>query len=117
MHLDEIREQIAELISTDIEIWNDVLNNTSPGNYGCNHWDAEIDYNDIFVNIPERKFSIKNGQFYADLVMGASKGDFSFNDSYNKPFSAKGKFNFKNANELVIEEIEIHIDSDMFSED
>lgn len=117
MQLDSIREQIAELISTDIDVWNDVLNNTSPGNYGCDYWEAQIDYNDIFANIPERTFTVKNGQFTADLIMGSSKGDSSFNESYNKPFSAKGKFDFKNSDELIIEEIEIDIDSDIYGED
>ena len=96
MQLDEIREQIAELISTDIDVWNDVLNNTSPGHYGCDHWEAEVDYNDIFVKIPERTFTLKNGHFTADLILGSSKGDSSFNESYSKPFSAKGKFDFFN---------------------
>lgn len=116
MQLDDIREQIAELISNDIDVWNDVLNDTSPGNYGCDHWDAEIDYNDLFVNIPERTFTVKNGHFTADLVMGSSKGDSSFNESYSKPFSAKGKFDFKNSDELIIEEIEIDIDSDIYGD-
>jgi|SRR6218665_588185 len=117
MQIDKIREQIAELISSDIDVWNDVLNNTSPGNYGCDHWEAEIDYNDIFVNIPERSFTVKNGNFSADLIMGSSKGDSSFNESYSKSFSAKGKFDFKNSDDLIIDEIEIDIDSDIYGED
>ena len=117
MQIDDIREQIAELISNDIDVWNDVLNNTSPGNYGCDHWEAEIDYNEIFVNIPERTFTVKNGHFKADLIMGSSKGDSSFNESYSKPFSAKGKFDFKDSVKLNIEEIEIDIDSDIYGDD
>ena len=117
MQIDEIREQIAELISTDMDIWNDVLNDTSPGNYGCNHWDAEIDYNDIFVNIPERTFTVKNGNFSADLIMGSSNGDSSFNESYNKPFSAIGKFDFKESQKTEITEINIDISSDIYADE
>lgn len=117
MQLDEIREQIAELVSTDFDVWNDVLNNTSPGHYGCDHWKAEIDYNDIYVNIPERTFTVKNGHFTADLILGSSKGDSSFNESYSKPFSARGKFDFKNSDKLNIEKIDIEIDSDIYGED
>ena len=48
--------------------------------------------------------------------MGASKGDHSFNENYSKPFSAKGKFDFKNAKEITISEIDINIDSDIYGE-
>ncbi|MDT0676478.1 hypothetical protein [Autumnicola musiva] len=116
MTIDEIREQISEEISIDMEVWNDVLNNTSPGNYGCDFWESEIDYGNIFVDIPKREFTVKNGNFSADLVMGASKGDHSFNENYNKPFSATGKFDFKNAKQIMITEISIDIDSDIYGE-
>lgn len=117
MEIDKIREQIAEEICNDMEIWNDVLNDTSPGNYGCDHWDAEVDYNNIYVNIPARTFEIKSGSFSADLVLGASKGDSSMNFNYSKPFSAKGKFDFSDAHNVKIEDIEINIDNDIFGED
>lgn len=115
MELDEIREQLAKIISTDQSIWDNVLDNTTPGHYGCDNWEAEIDYNDIFVNIPNRTFTINTGSFSAELVMGSSKGDSSFNESYNKTFSATGEFDFKNSKEINITEINIDIDSDIYS--
>lgn len=117
MHIDEIREKIAEAISTDMGIWDDVLNDTTPGNYGCDHWEAEIDFNDIFVDIPAKTFNVKNGNFSADLVMGASKGDTSFNESFNKSFSASGTFDFKNAKEIVITDISIDIDTHIYTDE
>lgn len=116
MHIDKIREKLAEEISNDMEIWNDVLNDTSPGNYGCDHWEVEIDFNDIFVDIPKRSFSVKSGSFSADLVMGSSKGDSSFNTSYSKPFSAVGKFDF-DGDSIKITDIDIDISSDIFGDD
>ncbi len=95
MQINEIREQIAEIISTDMEIWNDVLNNTSPGNYGCDDWKASIDFQDIFVHVPNRTFTVKQVNFSADLLMGASKGDSSFNQLYTEPFSATVNLNLK----------------------
>jgi hypothetical protein len=117
MEIDKIREQIAEEICYDIEIWNDVLNNTSPGNYGCDHWEVEVDYKDIFVWIPEKKFVVNSGNFSADLVLGASKGDSSVNMKYSKPFSAKGNFDFEGGNKIKILDIVIDIDEDIFGED
>lgn len=116
MQIDEIREKIAESISNDMGIWDDVLNDTTPGNYGCEYWEANVDYKDIFVSIPDRTFTVKNGDFSADLTMGASKGDSSFNASYCKSFSATGKFEFKNSDEITIEEITIEIDRNIYSE-
>lgn len=117
MQINEIRKKIAELISSDMNIWNGVLNDTSPGNYGCDHWEVEIDYNDIFVDIPQKTFNVKTGNFSADLIMGSSNGDSSFNESYSKSFSAIGKFNFENSTEITITEININIDLDIYSED
>jgi len=116
MTIDEIREQIEEEINSNMEVWNDVLNNTSPGNYGCDFWESEIDYKNIYVDIPNREFTVKNGNFSADLVMGASRGDHSFNENYSKPFSAKGKFDFVNSREITISDIDIDIDSDIYGE-
>ncbi|WPO83452.1 hypothetical protein SD427_03670 [Chryseobacterium sp. JJR-5R] len=110
MEIDKIREQIAVEICNDIEIWNDVLSDTSPGNYGCDHWDAEVYYSNIYVDIPARTFEVRSGSFSADLVLGASNGDSSMNFSYFKPFSAKGKFDFSDANNVKIEDINIDID-------
>lgn len=117
MKLDEIREQIAESICNDMDTWNEVLSNTSPGNYGCDHWDAEVDYNDIFVDIPQKTFVVRSGSFSADLVLGASKGESSMNFNYSKPFSATGSFDFLGSNSIKIEEIKISIDNDIFGDD
>ena len=116
MEIDEIRNQIAEKLSNDFDVWNDVINNTSPGNYGCDYWEAEVDYNDVYVDVPRRTFNVKNGSFSADLIMGASKGDSSFDTKYAKSFTANGKFDFENSNTIKFEEINIDIDSDIFSD-
>lgn len=115
MDIDVIRGKIADKINYDLDIWNDVLNGTSPGNYGCDGWDVEVDYNDVYVDIPNRTFKVYRGNFSADLVMGASRGDSSFNTTYSKPFDANGQFEFDGSDEIVIEEIKINIDNDVFS--
>lgn len=116
MKLDEIREQIAESICNDMNTWDEVLSDTSPGNYGCDHWDAEVDYRDIFVDIPKKTFVVNSGNFSADLILGASRGDSSMNFNYSKPFSATGNFDFLDSNKIKIEEINITIDNDVFGE-
>lgn len=99
-----------------MEVLNDVLNNNVPGIYDCDYWEATIYFNDILVHVPNRTFTVKQGNFSADLVMGTSKGDSSFNESYSESFSAKGKFDFRNADKLIINEIESEIESDIYWE-
>lgn len=71
MRINEIREQIAELISTDMEVWNDVLNNTVPGNYDCDYWEATIDFNDILVHVPNRKLYCETRKFLSRSCYGS----------------------------------------------
>ena len=111
MTIDEIREQIAEKLRFDFNLWNDAINDTIPGNYGCDYWDVELSYEDIWVDIQKKSFNVKKGFFSADLTLGESRGDTSFNQSYNKEFAAQGKFIFSNENKSVdIGDVEISID-------
>ena len=45
-----IEQIIADKLSNDYNIWNDVLNNTEPGNYGVNDWEVSIDPSNITFN-------------------------------------------------------------------
>ncbi|GJQ04372.1 MULTISPECIES: hypothetical protein [Capnocytophaga] len=114
MHLDEIREKIANKLQENFDTWNDVLNNTSPGNYGCNEWNVEVSYEDVYVDIPKKQFKAE-GVLNADLVMGASRGDTSFEQSYNKPFKAKGEFIFsEDGKDVEVKNVEVSIDPHIF---
>lgn len=116
MKLDVIREKIAEEFMKDMEIWNDVINDTSPGNYGCDLWDAEVSIDDVYAHIPSGTFKINNGNFSADLIFGGSGGDSSFNFNYSKPFSAEGKFTF-GGGDVNITDVSIDIDHDVFGDE
>ncbi|MCT4142359.1 hypothetical protein [Elizabethkingia anophelis] len=114
MHIDQIRNIIADKIRDNADIWNNVISNTNPGNYGCDEWEVEIDLNDIFVNIPKEIFTINNGYFRADLVLGSSNGDSSFSQDYSKSFTGNGKFEFNGGHDINIKEIDIDIDPDIY---
>lgn len=114
MELDRIRDIIANKLQEHNDVWNDVISNTFPGNYGCDEWNVEVSYNDVYADIPNRQFDAK-GVFNADLVMGASCRDTSFNTPYNKEFKAKGNFEFSaDNNDIIINDVEIDIDPDVF---
>lgn len=116
MQLQEIREQIIYQLQYDVENWNDVLSDTNPGNYGVNDWEVDIDEAKLYVDIPKNEFSFKNSRFSANLIMGASKGDTSFDMPYNKLVSGKGSFEFNNNQSVKITELEIEIDKDVFND-
>ncbi len=116
MQLQEIREQIIHQLQYDIDVWNDVLSDTNPGNYGINDWEVEINESKLYVDIPNKEFNFKDSSFSASLVMGASKGDTSFDMPYNKNISGKGTFEFKDNGTVEISEVKIDIDSNVFDD-
>ena len=117
MEIDKIREQLARELENNLECWNAVLSNTSPGNYGCNSWEVQISADDIFVDIPKRTFNVKSGFFTAQIILGASKGEYSFETEYSKPFTAVGKFDFENKSQVRIKDVNIRINPDIFGDD
>ena len=114
MELEKIREQINEEMSTNIELWSDVFDNTNPGNYGLNDWDVVINDDSLFVNIPERTFSFKNVNISADLILGGSNKNDSIIHKYNEIANGNGNFEFVNNNQVKIIKITIDVELDLF---
>lgn len=114
MQIQEIREQIINQLQSDVDIWNNILSETNPGNYGVNDWEVEINESKLYVDIPNKEFSFRENSFSANLVMGASKGDSSFDMSFNKMFKGTGTFDFENSNSVKISNVEIEIDKNVF---
>lgn len=111
--IDLFRYQLATQIAIDSELWDEVIDNTSPHNYGITDWDASVDYEDIFIDIPNKTFKVKNGSFYAGLIMNSSKGDDSANVRYSKPFTAEGTFEIKDG-KAIIQEFNVKIDHSVY---
>ncbi len=114
MKLQDIREQLIQQLENDINNWNDVLNDTNPGIYGVEEWDILVPEEGFYVDIPNKTFSFKNVDFSADLVLGASKGESSFVQKYNKPAKGTGSFDFASKDEVQIISIQVDIDPDIF---
>ncbi|UMQ41807.1 hypothetical protein MKS83_20785 [Chryseobacterium sp. Y16C] len=56
MKTDRIKDRLAEKLSNDYDTWHNVLNNTQPKDYVCNHWKAEINPTDIEIDTLNRVF-------------------------------------------------------------
>lgn len=111
-----IKDQLIDKLTND-DVWINLLSDTTPGNYGVEEWEVQIDYDNFYVDIPNRAFSFKNAEFSGTLIFGASKGDSSFDHKFRKPADGKGIFKFLDKDNLEIEETEIDVDLDIFSDD
>lgn len=116
MKIDEISEVVTEKLSKDMDTWNDVLNNTVPGNYGCNDWSAEIDYDKVWVDVPKRTFKVKKRVFNASLVLWDSKEIIHLMKALSRFFSVSKSFNFKNSNNIAISNIDLKIDKNIYDD-
>lgn len=117
MLLEEIQEQLAEIISYD-ERWVNKLDDSTPGHYGVEDWDIQISDDDIWVDIPNRKFSFKNAQFSFKLRLGGSSDDDSIKDSFSKPANGHGTFEFtKDGKGIELHDLEIDFELDLYAEE
>lgn len=112
MKLDEIKTQIALKLSCDHETWNNLLNNTQPPDYSCNHWKVDIDPEDIHIDIPEQLFLVNDGYFASNIRENQNPENKDIN--YNKAFTAKGKFEIDKEFNIKLDQIDIDIQIDIF---
>lgn len=109
--------QIRELLQIEIarhDFWLDLLSDTSPGNYGLNSFDIEVQDKGFWVDIPNRAFSFKEALVSANLVMGASKGDSSFDQSFSTVASGKGSFDFDGPDKVIVFDLEAAADMSIY---
>lgn len=112
MKTNKIKHRLAEKLSSDYDIWHNVLNNTQPKNYVCNQWEVEINLRDIEIDIRTGFFGVNDGFFSSNLTFELVNDERS--TSYNKTFTAKGKFKLDNVYNLKIEEIKIEFETYIF---
>lgn len=116
MTLDEIREQLASKIATDM-IWDDKTNDTEPGNYGCDDLEVELSPDDVYVNIPKQTFTFKNARYSFSARIGGSREEDSHLFPFSTIASGEGEFVFKDKGTVEVAEIEVFADLDLFAED
>jgi hypothetical protein len=109
MIIDEIREKIAEAMSSDSdEIWANILDRTSPGNYGMENLMFSIDLNDISVDIPDNSFTFKNGIFSFLAHLGVTSEEDSMDFNFSKCVSGNGEFLLSQGGKVTVSEFQIN---------
>jgi len=117
MKIDEIQNKLSEQISSSHDIWGELLTDTEPGNYGANDWEVHLMPDDIWVDIPKREFNFKNATFSFEVRLGGSSDESGSDMSFSKAAKGNGTFDFGNDDSIIVKDIDIKVDLDLFSED
>jgi hypothetical protein len=109
MKFEDIKEQLINALVYDAEIWGEVLDKSSPGNYGNNSWEVYIDEENFYVNVANRTFKFSGATFSGELIMGSSRGDYSYDLPFSKPSSGNGTFRFSDdVKSVIIEDCNVN---------
>lgn len=115
MEIEEMREKLSiEISNNSQEKWGELLTDTQPGNHGINYWEVELLSKDIWVEIPKREFSFKNARFSFEVRLWGSSDESGSDMSFSKVAKGIGKFEFGDNNSILVKELEIQVDLDLF---
>lgn len=78
--------------------WEELLQNTSPGNDGT--LDSNIIVDKLYVNINARTLKFYDAKFYGEVQFGGSGND-GFPVKFSTSISGEGKFEFEDDNQNV----------------
>lgn len=118
MNIDNIREKIAEAMNMCCDdIWFGILDNTTPGHYGVEEINFQIDIKDIRVDVPAKKFTFRNGTLSFTARLGSSREEDGMDGNFRKCVSGSGEFEFNKDSVITVREFEINENLDLFGED
>lgn len=117
MDINLIRKKIADNIysSETHDIWVNILQHTSPANYGVEDIHIDVSIRNIFVEIPKRAFTFKNAKLSFNARLGGSSERNGYDQNFSKVVSGQGLFEFvKNTDDIKITKIEINESLDLY---
>ena len=117
MSIDSIREQIADLLNSvsEYDSWVEILEQATPAPYGVNDISVNVDYRDIWVDVPRKTFDFKNLEISFNLRLGGSNDRNGYDADFNKIVSGSGEFDFSEGNSQVfIKDFEINENIDLY---
>lgn len=118
MTIPEMQELLAEKISSDYTSWNEIVADTTPGHYGADDIEIELNPNDIWVDIPNRTFSFKNANVSFTARLGGSSDDDGHDMPFDTILAGNGVFEFSaNGSDIDIKEILVPEEIYLFEDD
>lgn len=116
MHIDEIRENICESIGS-IEghrLWEDILQETTPANYGFEVDSVLVEKKDFWVDVPNGTFTFKNLHLNFSARLGGSNLKNGYDENFEFKLSGSGSFVFKKGGrDIEVERIDIDENEDL----
>ena len=121
MHLDEIRDGICESLGSvkGDSLWDNILQETCPANYGFEVASVIADRNDIWVDVPNLTFTFKNLRLSFSARLGGSNLKSGYDQTFHFKLSGSGSFIFKNGSQSIqVEKIDMDegFDLDLYGE-
>ncbi len=104
-----VKEQVADSLSgTDCYgKWLDNLSETDPGHYGLDDVEFQVAKEDIWVDLPKRTFTYKNGDLSFTARLGGSSEESGADMHFTKTVSGRGTFSWDNSI-VKIEDVSIN---------
>jgi hypothetical protein len=116
MSIDEIRDGICDSLCS-IEghnLWDKILEETYPANYGFEVESVVVKRNDIWVDVPERTFTFKNLHMTFSARLGGSNQDDGYDEDFHFEFTGSGSFIFKkNKESIQVKHIDLYENQDL----
>lgn len=118
MTIGEIKENITIAMDRKSdEQWGDVLANTYPGHYGVEDIHFQIDSGkDMWVNVPQRTFTFKNGTLSFSARLMSSRDEDSIDKNVSRTVSGEGTFEFGAKKEMEILSLSVNEEIDLIEE-
>lgn len=116
MHLDEIRDGICESICSieGHKLWDEILQETCPANYGFEVESVLVELNDIWVDVPKRTFNFKNLKLSFSARLVGSNLEDGYDQCFHFKLSGSGSFDFMNRSQSIqVEQIYIDENEDL----
>ena len=114
MHINEIRDGICENLGS-IEchsLWDDLLQETNPANYGYEVDSVWVQRNDIWVVVPNRSFTFKNLHLSFSARLSGTKD--GYNQNFQFKLSGSGSFEFgEDSQGIRVSHIDLDEDQDL----
>jgi hypothetical protein len=116
MDINDIRTSISDNFSSfeTHELWEDILQETNPANYGFEVDDVSVDKKDIWVDVPNRTFTFQNLYLSFSVRLGASNDRDGYDEDFQFNLSGSGTFRFDKGSQVIkIERININENKDL----
>lgn len=115
MHIDFIREKIAEKLNDSFDFWSDCLTNTSPLTYGADDLEINATIQNIYVDVPNRKFTFKDVKFKFNVRLNSS-GEDGVDKNFFRLVNGEGEFDFAATEKINLKKMRLLTTLDLYSE-